>query len=120
MGISTDAMLMYGINIGDDLETVAKQFGWKPDEENPEPDLDWFAEYIEEQLPKSLEMTLIGHPDSCSSYVITGKHITAHRGYEKEVTALPKPSKPAKTALEKLENRLDIRAACWLASYADF
>lgn len=120
MSVSTDAMLMYGINIGDDLEITAKQMGWKPDEENPEPGEDECADYIADTLPKCLAMSLIGHPDGCPSYILTGKCITANRGYEKEIKALPKPSKPAKAALKKLEKLLDIRAAYWLASYADF
>ena len=114
MGIATDALLVYGINIGDDLAWVVTKVypGAYPE------DTDWEA-VLEAALPKCLELRTVGHVEG-PAWIISGKSIVVHRGYEKEVKALPKPSPTALKALRLLSRKLKLHPCVWLAGYADF
>lgn len=122
MGVSTDAMLLYGINVGESLVEVARDLDMY--EEGTDYDSledEEVSEALEDWLPRSVELVLAGHPEGCPSYFIAAKgHLTANRGYEKEVRRLPKVSKTARTALNRFSKQLNLRPCYWLASYADF
>jgi len=122
MGVSTDALLLYGLNVGEDLVDVARNLDMY--EEGTDYDSlegEEVYEALDEWLPRSLELVLSGHIDGCPSYFIAAKgHLTANRGYEKEVRQLPKVSKTARAALREFSKQLNLRPCYWLASYTDF
>lgn len=124
MSIATDGLLLFGINVGEDLQEVVKALDiFEEGTAYDELDSDECQEALEDWLPKSVELVMTGHPEGCPEFFIAAKgYKTAKRGYPVELKqrGILKVSPTARRALAKLERALDIRPAYWLASYTDF
>lgn len=122
MSITTDAMLLYGLYLGEnrDLVDMAELLGLKM-----EVPPGGFEEAWEEEetfcqaLPKGLTLEVGGHTD-CPCYFIVACDVTAKRGRPKQLDDLPDPSVKAANKLEKLGDILGQRPMWWLTPYTDF
>jgi hypothetical protein len=132
MGISTDAVLLYGVCIGSQedwngegshpLESAARVLAAELGAELPpdwEDDWDYAISAI---LPKSLSLMITGHITGCPKWFLTAYYQKANRGYEHEFKkGLPEVSDRAEAALNNLAKNLDCGTPkWWLASYTDF
>lgn len=108
MSTSTDAILFYGIDLGEDLDIdeIARNCGFDPDDEDYEFDtLDNFylkkigiyrgedENYVEWGKRKELALNGVGDGRHCSGYypmhyISIGTHYEAYRGHPTEVTNL--------------------------------
>lgn len=116
MGVTTDAYLLYGINIGNELDYICRKLGVEPGEEDDE------ETALGEWLPRSLEVVLTGHIEGCPAYYIAAKRYkVAHRGSPVWIDDGKIDVSPtARRHLKKLSNTLNIQVGYWLASYTDF
>lgn len=125
MGISSDALLLYGINLGNevDLVSVLKKLEagmYEKGFDYDSMDEDDASEGLDGLLPRSLEVVLTAHNGYPQYFIAPRNYVTANRGYPKRITRLPKVSKSARAALQKVSKKLKIKPGYWLASYSDF
>ena len=123
MGVSTDAKLFYGVLVSDvenglDEVRAAKILGFVEDSFDEFEDGGSIADF---ELPAGLEWEFTGHIDGCPSIYAAAKGgLTAWRGSDTEVKALPKVSAAQRKKLDAIAEKLGRRAGYFLAPYTDF
>lgn len=112
MGIASDALLLFGLDLGEDVELadVAKRLGVEGADE----------EAFAGRWP-GIELVLTGHPSGCPRYFLAdAKFLMANRGYPKPVSALPRQSSKATLVALGAKLRGKPKPRFWLVSYSDF
>lgn len=122
MGISTDAHLLYGFEIGFELglRSTALRLGFRKEAE--EQTIQELEVLISEFLPKGIELVLTGHIDGCPSYFLAAGVERAHRGFPIGVNLAKLQRKEPKfnKAFSKLPKTFTETPTWWLVPYTDF
>jgi hypothetical protein len=125
MGVSTDALLLFGINLSEvegceegDLLPIFKKLGIEVPKYEEEYELE---EYLNEKL-KGFELVLTGHIDACRQFFLCPKDtaLRARRGYPEAVEKLPVIPEAVEQKLYMIGLKLGLKSGYWLVSYADF
>lgn len=115
MGISTDAILFYGIDLGDDFtekinsKKILKE--WEEYEEDEDEDGDFYS-FIENLIEKlELKNIKIGYhcSDSCKMYYLSSIDFTASRGNPENIELKELINPPDLINFKKLLDILEIK-----------
>lgn len=120
MGVSTDAKLFFGVlvvGVDEDETEAARALGFiKNDQEFAEGD--GIQDF---ELPAGLEWESTGHCDGCLAVYAAAKGgLSAYRGGDVEVKALPKVSDAQRKKLEAIAEQVGNDVGYFLAPYTDF
>jgi hypothetical protein len=123
MGISTDAKLFYGVLVSDrengvDEVASAKALGFIDESVEEFGDGESIADF---DLPAGLEWAFTGHCEGCPGvYAVAKGGLTAYRGGDIKVRALPKVSDAQRKKLDEIAEKLGAKAGYFLAPSTDF
>jgi len=124
MSVSTDAYLLFGINIGElSLQELVEKLGiYEEGTDCSEIEDGDCLEALEEELPKTLEIVITTHSEYPEYFIAAKGYKRAWRGYPVLLDSkeLLKVTDKARKDLAKISKKLDLAAGYWLASYTDF
>ena len=116
MGISTDAILVYGLSFdeGDlDVEDLAAYLNFRCTEDDAAP-----SDLYEPLEKRGLKCVTHQHCES-PVYIIGCSVTTASRGYPEKMVSLPEPTADQAAELARMQAVLGGELGVWLCSYSE-
>jgi len=134
MGISTDAMLMWGIDLGcpgengvsfQQLIEAALTKEERVEHELEEADSSGFCERGDDFYElgdvlrelHGVHLTVHCDSDRCPGYLLGTDAVSASRGNPQAIASLPEPTPEVRAFIEKVGAALNRKPGVWLASY---